>query len=52
MPLVTSRKMFKRAYGKYAIGAFNVNNMEVIQGIVEAAKEEQAANTPGIGRRS
>jgi fructose-bisphosphate aldolase class II len=40
MPLVTSKEMFKKAYeGKYAIGAFNVNNMEIIQGIVEAAKE-------------
>lgn len=43
MPLVTSREMFKQAYGKYAIGAFNVNNMEVIQGIVEAAKEEHSS---------
>ncbi|MDR3565434.1 MAG: class II fructose-1,6-bisphosphate aldolase [Negativicutes bacterium] len=42
MPLVTSTEMFKKAYGKYAIGAFNVNNMEIIQGIVDAAKEEQA----------
>ena len=43
MPLVTSTKMFKKAYeGKYAVGAFNVNNMEIIQGIVEAAKVEQA----------
>lgn len=43
MPLVTSKKMFKKAYeGQYAIGAFNVNNMEIIQGIVEAAIEEQA----------
>ncbi|MEG6584550.1 class II fructose-1,6-bisphosphate aldolase [Dendrosporobacter sp. 1207_IL3150] len=43
MPLVTSKEMFKKAYeGQYAIGAFNVNNMEIIQGIVEAAKEEQA----------
>ena len=43
MPLVTTREMFKKAAeGKYAIGAFNVNNMEIIQGIVEAAKEEQA----------
>lgn len=40
MPLVTSTKMFKKAYeGGYAIGAFNVNNMEIIQGITEAAKE-------------
>ncbi len=43
MPLVTSTQMFKKAYqGKYAVGAFNVNNMEIIQGIVEAAKQEQA----------
>lgn len=43
MPLVTSADMFKKAYeGKYAIGAFNVNNMEIIQGIVEAAQEERA----------
>lgn len=44
MALVTSREMFKRAYeGGYAIGAFNVNNMEIIQGIIEAAKEEHSA---------
>lgn len=43
MPLVTSKELFKRAYdGKFAIGAFNVNNMEIIQGIVDAAKEEKA----------
>ena len=43
MPLVNSRDMFKRAYeGGYAIGAFNVNNMEIIQGIVEGAQEEKA----------
>ncbi len=43
MPLVTSKEMFKRAYeGQYAVGAFNVNNMEIIQGIVDAAKEEKA----------
>lgn len=40
MPLVTTKEMFKKAYeGGYAIGAFNVNNMEIIQGIVEAAQE-------------
>ena len=40
MPLVTSTDMFQKAYaGGYAIGAFNVNNMEIIQGITEAAKE-------------
>ena len=43
MPLVTSKEMFKKAYeGGYAIGAFNVNNMEIIQGITEAAIEEKA----------
>ena len=46
MPLVTSAEMFKKAYdGGYAIGAFNVNNMEIIQGITEAAKE---CNAPVI----
>ena len=40
MPLVTTKEMFKKAYeGGYAVGAFNVNNMEIIQGIVEAANE-------------
>jgi len=43
MPLVTSTEMFKKAYeGGYAIGAFNVNNMEIIQGITEAAQELNA----------
>lgn len=43
MPLVTTKEMFKKAYeGGYAIGAFNVNNMEIIQGITEAAKELNA----------
>ncbi len=43
MPLVTSTKMFEKAYaGNYAIGAFNVNNMEIVQAITEAAKEENA----------
>jgi len=43
MPLVTTREMFKRAYDEgYAIGAFNVNNMEIIQGITEAAKEAKS----------
>ena len=46
MPLVTSTEMFKKAYeGGYAIGAFNVNNMEIIQGITEAVKE---CNSPVI----
>jgi len=40
MPIVTSSEMFKKAYeGGYAIGAFNVNNLEIIQGITEAAFE-------------
>ncbi len=43
MPLVTTQEMFQKAYaGGYAIGAFNVNNMEIIQGITEAAKELSA----------
>jgi len=43
MPLVSPKEMFKKAYeGKYAIGAFNVNNLEIIQGITEAAKELNA----------
>ena len=43
MSLVTSKEMFKKAYdGGYAIGAFNVNNMEIVQGITEACKEEKA----------
>ena len=43
MPLVTTTEMFKKAYdGGYAIGAFNVNNMEIVQGITEACKEEKA----------
>ena len=43
MAIVTSTEMFKKAYdGGYAIGAFNVNNMEIIQGITEAAMEEHA----------
>ena len=42
MPLVTTTEMFKKAYsGGYAIGAFNVNNMEIVQGITEAAREEK-----------
>ena len=46
MPLVTTTEMFRKAYeGGYAIGAFNVNNMEIVQGITEAARE---ANSPVI----
>ena len=40
MPLVTTTEMFKKAYaGGYAVGAFNVNNMEMIQAVVEAANQ-------------
>ena len=43
MPLVNTQDMFKKAYeGGYAVGAFNVNNMEIVQGITEAAKIENA----------
>lgn len=43
MPLVTTQEMFQKAYaGGYAIGAFNVNNMEILQGIVDAAAEQKA----------
>ena len=43
MPLVTSTEMFRKAYeGGYAVGAFNVNNMEIIQGITEAAAETRS----------
>ena len=43
MALVTTTEMFKKAYdGGYAIGAFNVNNMEIVQGITEACREENA----------
>lgn len=43
MPLVTTKEMFKKAYeGGYAIGAFNVNNMEIVQGITRATKKLNA----------
>ena len=43
MPLVNTKEMFRKAYEEgYAIGAFNVNNMEIIQGITEAAKKQNA----------
>ena len=46
MPLVTTKEMFKQSMKEhYAIGAFNVNNMEIIQGIIDAAKQE---NSPVI----
>ena len=41
MALVTTKEMFQKAYhGGYAVGAFNVNNMEIVQAITEACKEE------------
>lgn len=44
MALVTTKEMFKKAYeGKYAIGAFNINNMEIVQGVVNAAKANNSA---------
>ncbi|UCD30626.1 MAG: class II fructose-bisphosphate aldolase, partial [Planctomycetota bacterium] len=43
MALVNTKKMFEMAYKNgYAIGAFNVNNMEITQGIIEAVAEEKA----------
>lgn len=40
MPIVTTKEMFRKAYeGGYAVGAFNVNNMEIVQGITQAAKK-------------
>jgi len=43
MALITTKEMFAKALMRdYAVGAFNVNNMEIIQGIVDAAKEENA----------
>ena len=43
MPLVTTTEMFRKAYdGGYAIGAFNVNNMEIVQGITEACQETRS----------
>ncbi len=43
MPLTTPKEIFDKAYaGKYAVGAFNVNNMEIVQGIMEAAEEEKS----------
>ena len=44
MALVTTKEMFKKAYeGKYAIGAFNINNMEIVQGVINAAKANNSA---------
>jgi len=50
MALVTTKEMFAKAYaGGYAVGAFNINNMEILQGIVDAAKE---TNSPIIVQAS
>lgn len=44
MALVTTKEMFKKAYeGKYAIGAFNINNMEIVQGVMRGAKAKNSA---------
>ncbi|WP_032122258.1 class II fructose-1,6-bisphosphate aldolase [Clostridium amazonitimonense] len=44
MALVTTKEMFKKAYeGKYSIGAFNINNMEIVQGVMRAAKAKNSA---------
>ena len=52
MPLVTTTEMFQKAYaGGYAIGAFNVNNMEIIQGITEAAREVNSPLLQVLHRR-
>ena len=51
MPLVTTTEMFKKAYeGGYAIGAFNVNNMEIIQGITEACRDLRPPDPAGLRR--
>lgn len=53
MPLVTSEKMFAQAQrGHYAIGAFNANNMEIIQGIVAAAEQEDCPIILQVSERS
>ena len=53
MALVTSKEMFAKALkNDYAIGAFNVNIMEIIQGIVQAAQAEKTELTSKIGRAS
>ena len=52
MALVNTTEMFKKAYANgYAIGAFNVNNMEIVQGITEACSELNAPVDPSSFRR-
>ena len=49
MPLVTTKDMFEKSMKeKFAIGAFNVNNMEIIQGIVDAAAAQNSRNLASI----
>ena len=44
MALVTTKNMFEKAFkGNYSIGAFNINNMEIIQGVIEACKKHNSA---------
>ena len=51
MALVTTKKMFEKAFeGGYAIGAFNINNMEIIQGVVAAAKAQNSAVTLQVSK--
>ncbi len=53
MPLVTTTEMFKKAYnGGYAVGAFNVNNMEIVQGITEACQAARSGSPAGIQGRT
>ena len=52
MPITTPKEMFARAYKEgYAIGAFNVNNMEIIQGIMQAGAEERSPLILQVSRR-
>lgn len=47
MALVTTKEMFEKAFqGGYAIGAFNINNMEIVQGVVAAAKATELRSYP------
>ena len=51
MALVSTKEMFDKAYaGGYAIGAFNVNNMEIVQGITEAAGELHRSEERRVGK--
>ncbi len=51
MALVSSKEMFEKAYkGGYAIGAFNVNNMEIVQGLPKRQKKWTRPDSPGLQR--